>query len=234
MTQEFRQSIEKLYETFSVYPFKSTMEGCPCCVSNSDKEKIHSKHLTQLDRDDLSRYAFKAMTTWGDVEDFKHYLPRIFEITATTNFIVDTFVVLGKLEYGKWRFWPQTEQMAIEKFLLEWWTNEATNKPYFDKEIYFEILKLTKNVDALLDRWIIDIHGQSFLKYVDFVYEHYNDLTNKRSDFKELDESPRTKMITWTRLNSSKLEEAFFYYDERDKELAEKISKTLYIIERTI
>ena len=84
MTDNLKISIESLYSIFSIYPFKSTMDGCPCCVSDSDKEKIHTKQLRELDGDDLSRYAFKAMTTWGDTDDFKHYLPRIFELLATT------------------------------------------------------------------------------------------------------------------------------------------------------
>jgi len=66
MTEELKIAIENLYTTFSIYPCKSTIEGCPCCVSNSDKEKNHSKQLLDLGEDNLSRYAFQAMTTWAD------------------------------------------------------------------------------------------------------------------------------------------------------------------------
>ena len=67
-----------------------------------DKSTLHSKQLRELEDEDLARYAFKAMTTWGDVNDYKHYLPRIFELSAKRELLVDTFVTLGKLEYGKW------------------------------------------------------------------------------------------------------------------------------------
>jgi len=107
VTEELKISIEGLYTTFSRYPSSSTMDGCPCCVSDTDKEKIHTKQLRQLDGDDISRYAFKAMTTWGDTDDFKHYLPRIFELLATTDIFVDTFVLLGKLDYGNWTTWNE-------------------------------------------------------------------------------------------------------------------------------
>lgn len=110
MTEELKSAIERLYQTFAVYPCKPAMEGCPCCVSGADKEKIHSKPLRQLEEGDLSRYAHKAMTTWGDTEDFKHYLPRIFELLTTTDFIVDTFITLDKLEYGQWNNWPENER----------------------------------------------------------------------------------------------------------------------------
>lgn len=234
MTEELKIAIQNLYDTFSIYPFKSTMEGCPCCVSDSDKEKIHSKQLIELTEDDLSRYAFKAMTTWGDTTDFKHYLPRIFELLATTDFIVDTFVVLGKLEYGKWRTWTEKEQKSITDFLMAWWTDLLKNKSYFDKEAFTEIFKLTGNINQLLDRWKINFDDNSFKNFVELIYDYYNDLTNKKKEFKDLDEVSIEKLIEWIKLNSGKLENGFFYFEETDKELAEKISTTLYIFERTV
>jgi len=55
MTNELEIATENLYKTFSKYPFKSTIEGCPCCVSDSDKSTLHSKQLRELEDDDLSR-----------------------------------------------------------------------------------------------------------------------------------------------------------------------------------
>jgi len=41
MIRELESAIERLYQTFAIYPCKSIMEGCPSCVSAADKEKIH-------------------------------------------------------------------------------------------------------------------------------------------------------------------------------------------------
>ena len=49
-----------------------------------------------------------------------------------------------------------------------------------------------------------------------------------------MNEESIEKLIEWIKLNSGKLENGFFFYEEKDKELAEKISTTLYIIERTV
>ena len=136
MSEELISAIERLYQTFAIYPFRPTMEGCPCCVSGSDKEKIHSKQLRQLEEEDLSRYVFKAMTTWGDVKDFKHYLPRIFELVAMKDSGIDTFVVSGKLEYSQWKNWPENEKEAIVSFLLAWWPDFVKNSSRFDKETF--------------------------------------------------------------------------------------------------
>jgi len=209
MIEELKIAIEDLYDTFSIYPFKSTMKGCPCCVSDTDEEKIHSKQLRDLNEDDLSRYAFKAMTTWGDTDDFKHYLPRIFELLATTDFIVDTFVVLGKLKYGKWQEWSDKEKKAITNFLWAWWTDITRNKSFFDKEAFTEIYKLTGDIEQLLNRWRITIENNSFSNYVDLVYNYYNDLTGKKTEFREIENASIEKLIRWIKNNSKLLETGF-------------------------
>ena len=139
MTTELQTAIEELYKTFSKYPFNSTIDGCPCCVSDSDKSTLHSKPLRELEDEDISRYAFKAMTTWGNVNDFKYYLPRIFELSASRKLIVDHFVVLGKLHYGKWQEWKASEQETIAKFLIAWWKNDINNNECFDSELLIEV-----------------------------------------------------------------------------------------------
>lgn len=232
MTEELRSAIERLYQTFAIYPSNPTMEGCPCCVSGSDKEKIHSKHLRRLEEGDLARYAHKAMTTWGDAEDFKHYLPRIFELLATTDFIVDTFVVLGKLEYGQWNNWPENEKASIVLFLFAWWSDLVKNKSHFDKEVFIDICNLVQDIDKLLNLWVITFDDNSFYNYVEFVYTYYNDLANKRKEFRALDDKSIAKLIDWIKRNSATLENGFFQYETKDKKFAEKISATLYIVER--
>jgi len=233
MTNELKISIERLYSTFSRYPFRSAMDGCPCCVSSIEKEKLHTKQLRELEAEDISRYAFKAMSTWGDVEDFKHYLPRIFELLSTTYFVVDTFVVLGKLNYGNWTSWPADEQAAIKEFLLSWWTDSVKQKDYFDKEMFIEIHKLLGDSELLLKKWVLSFEDNSFKKYIDLVNNYYNDLTFKRTSFKELDTQTIDKFLVWVNEKKGMIEKGFYYYEKLDPEFASEISNTLYIVEHT-
>ena len=233
MTQILDKSIEHLYATFSIYTFKSKIDSCPCCVFDSDKEKIHLKQLKDLQEDDLSKYTFKAMTTWGDVNDFKHYLPRIFELIAKTDFIVDTFVVLGKLEFGKWRVWPENEQNAITKFLFAWWEDALKNQPFFDKEIFIEIYKLTGDIKQLLNQWAINFNDYTFLNFIDLINNHYYDISEKKDDFKILSDVSIEEFKIWINRNSKNLEKGFFHFAEKDEAFAEKISIAQYIFERT-
>ncbi len=210
------------------------MEGCPCCVSATDKEKIHTKPLRQLDGEDLSRYAFKALTTWGNTDDFKHYLPRIFELLSTTDFIVDTFVVLGKLNYAKWKTWPAEEQKAINAFLMAWWIDSIKHQNYFNNDLFIEIYKLFEVINPLLDNWRITFDNNSFKNLIDLLDSYYYDLIKISRKSEGLDQAAIATLQMWLINKQELLEQGFFYYETIDKEFAERISNALYIIEHSI
>lgn len=223
--------IENLYTTFAVYPCRPVIEGCPCCVSDSDKEHLHTKELRELGVDDLSRYAFKAMTTWGDQADFKHFLPRIFELLTTDEWLVDTFIVLGKLEYAHWENWPDTEKTAITEFLICWWTSIINHQTSFDKETFIAIGRLITDTRALLNNWNVTPPNQGFSSYVDLMYHYYSDLADEQKEFKELKQVAIEALQHWIEDHAGILEEGFFYYADQDPEFTEKISIAQYLYE---
>jgi len=232
MTNEFEIAIEKLYKTFSKYPFKSKIEGCPCCVSDSDKATLHSKKLRELEDEDLSYYAFKAMTTFGDLEDFIHYLPRIFELTAKRKLMVDTFVILGKLECGNWDTWDEEEKEIINDFLTDWWKYDINNNKYFDSEILIELNKLRNDLSSMLNEWNLDYDTQGFRNYVELIEYNYHDIKSKNRTFEEFDKKEVEIFTSWIESNSFRLEEGFFKFENVDKEFSDQISNTLYMFER--
>lgn len=230
---ELNVSIENLYDKFKVYPFNSEIEACPCCVSDSDKRELYSKPLRDLQEDNISRYAFKAMTTWGTVGNFKYYLPRIFELLTTTDFIVDTFVVLGKLEFGNWETWNAQEIEAIKCVLTDWWKNLVVHESYFNDEKFIEIYERIKDIDFMLDAWKIQFNDNSIRSLIDLIYYKLHDLKKGKDNFKKLGKEDKIKFINWVYDKKEILEEAFFYFDEKEPDLAGKISNSLYILERT-
>ncbi|WP_201388103.1 hypothetical protein [Ktedonobacter sp. SOSP1-85] len=111
-----------MYGTFASYPLRHPVIGCPCCVSRADQERIASKVLRQLDGYDLERFTWKAMSTWGDEDDFKHFLPRILELVSDAQERRDLpylFVIFGKLGYCK--EWTEQEREAVTNYLLALW-----------------------------------------------------------------------------------------------------------------
>ena len=105
---ELRSAIERLYAVFEPYQIE---------------------HLTA---GDLERYAFKAMTTWGSVEDFKHFLPRVLELAAAGAFgaSVDVEVIFSKLEYADWIEWSEGERAAVDDYLRALWLDLLSRYPH--------------------------------------------------------------------------------------------------------
>lgn len=122
--QELAEAIEGLYKVFMDYPLVRKIDGCPCCVSDEDESDLHRKPLRELTAEDLRRYATKALTTWGTENDFKHFLPRLFELVTEEEGIayeIDLAILFGKLEYAHWNTWPSQEHAAVRDYLIALW-----------------------------------------------------------------------------------------------------------------
>ncbi|WP_236606164.1 hypothetical protein [Sandaracinus amylolyticus] len=60
ITPPLRDAIEQLYRVFARYPRPPAVRGCPCCVTDADRARLHRAPLRDLTADDLKRYAFKS------------------------------------------------------------------------------------------------------------------------------------------------------------------------------
>ncbi|MEJ5105015.1 hypothetical protein WH267_14870 [Chryseobacterium sp. MYb328] len=225
-------SVEHLYETFSVYPLVEKINGCPCCVSETDKEKLHIMPLRDLEENDLSRYAFKALTTWGNIEDFKHFLPRLFDICARGSSKVDTDLLLRKLEYGNFKMWPEDERAAVEAFIWQWWQYRIATQSYFDHETFTGIYKISGDLDKILECWNTNIRENGFKILVDCIDNYYSDLIYDGKIFKDFKSEDIKKINSWIVKNKTNLEEGFFYFENKDVEFAETVSNVLFTVEK--
>ncbi|MCG7532689.1 hypothetical protein MHM98_15245 [Psychrobium sp. MM17-31] len=134
-------NFQEIYQEFKHYPLKPSIKGCPHCELKSVNSSLHSKSLESLSWDDFQVFIFKSMTTFGDVEDFKHFLPRIFELYITDywNAPYDFELLLSKLTYAKFESWEQHEKKTI-KVLYQSWVNQLqTSGLQSDLEILEDI-----------------------------------------------------------------------------------------------
>lgn len=123
------ETLQQLYHVFSRYPLAAQVEGCAHCVFDEDHALIHSAPLRHLTKEALEKYSFKAMSTWGTSQDFRHFLPRIFELQARdTMWPTDVELAFGKLAYGKWKDWPPEEQAAIRQYFEALWKDVLGNR----------------------------------------------------------------------------------------------------------
>ncbi len=232
-TEELKNATENLYRVFARYPYGAGgMDACPCCTTDEEKRQLTSKTLRLLTDDDLGHFAAKAMTTWGGVEDFKHYLPRIFELMGADAMWVDTSITLGKLEYSNWREWEKDEQQAVYEFLLAWWGNMTRNRNYYSRLDFKELYNVIGNIDLMLEQWQVSLKDNSIRNYIDFVNYEFTDLFNYKGQlYKLIGRENTDKVIAWIMANKPRLQDAFFHFEKTEPELAQQASDVLYILE---
>jgi hypothetical protein len=126
------QSLENLYNVFSTYLLKPVVEGCPHCIGKKMGSHLHRAPLRELTVDDLESFAYKAMTTWGDSVDYRHFLPRIVELSLTADEAVHGFtpwVIGSKLAYADWIEWPAQETASLVQFMESAWRSVISYPP---------------------------------------------------------------------------------------------------------
>jgi hypothetical protein len=118
-----RDAISNLYRVFGRYtrpPHTSFSEYAG--ISNEEAALLTSRPLRDLQPEHLTLYAMKAVTTWGDVDEFRHYLPRILELIALyPDGWIDVAGFIARLDAGNWCDWPQVERDAVLAYCSAFW-----------------------------------------------------------------------------------------------------------------
>lgn len=131
--QAISDAVSALYTTFGCYPLHPDTNACPCCHKPEQERVLHSRPLRELRAEDLRDYAGEAMLVWGGEEDFKHFLPRIFELMAGydrfTTDIDDPAIIFAKLRYADWLGWPSEETTTVRRYLLAAWEVAIESNP---------------------------------------------------------------------------------------------------------
>ena len=144
MNLKTKKAITGLYEIFQKYPLKSKLDTCPHCEIEDEERKLHMKTLKELTWDELGFYYSKAVSTFGDIDDYKHFFPRLCELLETDYgkepYGIDMF--FSKIQYCGFDKWPEDEQKSVRYFMKVWsksfggWKREDINEAM--KEFGFE------------------------------------------------------------------------------------------------
>jgi hypothetical protein len=128
---DLQSSIANLYACFSSYELREKMDACTCgCISPEDISVLYSKPLRDLGEEELEKYSRKALSTWGNTYDFRHFLPRLFELSANESYTMTEMEILfSKLKYGDWETWDKKEQEVISGYFSALWKNFLATKP---------------------------------------------------------------------------------------------------------
>ena len=149
--------IEAVYAAFASDPLTETA-GCACCVSPADQARLRRAPLRELEADDLERYAFKAMSTWGDARDYRHFLPRILELAVSgehrDRLGLDLGVIGRKLEAAGFAAWRAVERDAVAALFRGAWTATLADPDLATSTIEISVALATVVPFAeLLARW---------------------------------------------------------------------------------
>ncbi len=158
-------SIQGLYEVFSKYSLPEDTMPCDCCQSPNADALLHAKPLRELGWKHLASYSACAVMVWGDLNCYKHFLPRIFDLLVNDSDwkkkTPTPEVIFGVLRYGEWRTWPQEEQTAIERLLQAIWETVRSNPPiesgYIDVDQWLCCISQCENdLKPYLNQWESD------------------------------------------------------------------------------
>jgi hypothetical protein len=169
---ELKSAIDGLYRTFSRYPLRSDIDASPFSVSDAQQALLRSKHLRDLGPDELAHYSLDALTMWGWTDDFRHFLPRIFElISAVGGRWTIPEDVFGKLPYGNWETWPSDERQAITTFFEALWSNVLDHFPHVfsAEDCLCCIAQAGDDMTRYVNRWHIAqsvTHAKHFATFV--------------------------------------------------------------------
>jgi hypothetical protein len=151
------QAVETLYTTFAGYPLRDWTDPCPHCHSRECEQKIRRVPLRDLTDEDLSEFVADSLTLWGNLDDLKHFLPRILEIAALEGFdFPDLEIVYGHLGLGKLATWPEPERAAVRAFLMAHLRAdlaEGVHQVYYFDPVLTGIMLIEDDITPYLSWW---------------------------------------------------------------------------------
>jgi hypothetical protein len=199
-------TIDNLYATFAPYRIGDDFTGCDCCVDVEHSARLAAPPLRELSYDDLERYSRKAMSTWGNVRHFKHFLPRLLELTIEhRDDFLDLAVVFGKLKYAQFDSWPQHERDAVNRFFDEYWEYQLADPIVgaFEDSIDTALCAIANalpSVQRFLDVWIATCTDNAKRHLAAFILNNDDTLLKKArlsSAFWDTAGQPHSEVVGW-------------------------------------
>ncbi|HEY7832818.1 MAG TPA: hypothetical protein VIG30_04545 [Ktedonobacterales bacterium] len=228
---DLRAAVSDLYATFARYPLRARVTGCAHCVDESDNRLIHSRPLRELTWHELARFSWKTLTTWGDADDLRHFLPRLFELIADqadpaeasfTRYPYNEETLFGKLDYADWRAWPTREQAALDAYFMALWHAALAIYPSPTPiATWLGSIGAATDPAPYLAAWRADERAAALRHLADFVLENLNIVAGTDAEFSvfwQKDGERSRQVAAWLRdpQTRARLERGFFAYaDER-------------------
>lgn len=199
-----REAVEDVYRAFKDVP-RGKFEHCSCgCVRDEYRIPVTTLPMRKVDRSAMSFFAFKAMTTWGDAQALKHYLPRIIELCDPSWPGLAPTMIAKKLELAKWSTWPDRLREPVSRWIDARFDAAAAGlcgEGAAEDTLAMAVM-LGKNLNALLERWSSDASRGALQERIRYVFAHEGVFSTgafSTSAFEALHEDPHvvTTLRDW-------------------------------------
>lgn len=208
------RSIETCYAVFSQYRQPRTLQGSPLRNPSEILKTMTAVPLRELRDEDIGPYAGYALTTVGEVDDYRHFLPRILELAVYSQTYpgMEPTVIAGKLQTGNWLEWPEDEQKGLQDFFtLAWHQAVQSDDVATDCTVWFRAMAmLSVHVGWALERWIAFRHPNTKIQLANFIQSDttaiFAEAGSARRDWESVDNTIIEHMRQW--MLSDPVEEA--------------------------
>ncbi len=122
---DLTDAIRNMYDVFEKYPNPAPEIFDHVLHNYGNIARLSNCPLRELPEDFIDKISWRFFTTFGDLSEFKFYLPRVFEVHAgaTDEIFGDRAqVAISKLADANWLKWPGVEQNAVRVALQAWWS----------------------------------------------------------------------------------------------------------------
>lgn len=173
MQPELQDVIDNCYAAFAFYRQPRRLEASPYRDPAAILATLSSAPLRDLTGEQIGPYAGWAMTTVGDVDDYKHFLPRILELAVSVepSLGFDPPIIAGKLRYGRWHAWPREERAAVHSLFSAAWHHglEQHTDELDPKGWLTGIALIDGDLDTALEAWLRSPSPNATLQLAAFV-----------------------------------------------------------------
>jgi hypothetical protein len=115
MSPRLRAALDDAYSAFADMPAPTHLDASPLRDAKKILRTLTARPLRELTNEEIGPYSGWTMTTVGSEQDYRHFLPRILELSVSDPVWIGSEppVIASRLERADWRRWPQSQQQAV-------------------------------------------------------------------------------------------------------------------------
>lgn len=177
-----RDAIERSYSAFANLPRPQKLVASPLRDAGKILRTLTSAPLRELNNEQVGPYAGWAITTVGNDRDYRHFLPRIFELAATDPVWLgaEPPVMASRLNMATWRSWPAEQQAALLHFFCAAFEAVVERHPQLGQsaDLWFcGIVTLGESPLPIFERWCLSSSPNAALHMASFIISEGRNLS---------------------------------------------------------